>query len=338
MGGKVTLLVVAAGLIAGCGGTKPAAQADGAEKPGVEARAAHEDKDDTDKDNSHSVKLTPDERTRLGIISAPAQAINFTQSTTAFAVVLSHETIAQVVSDLETAASAAHLSQTALTRGQNLATGPGALGVDALETLQKQAAADRSALSLAQRKLTVVLGMHFPWPGGARSSNVLDALASGRSKLVRATFPSGAFEGASPKSLRLIPLDPGTAAGLSPTASPVWDAPQDTTLPGRSFFALIEKTDVPEGLRLQAMPIGASNNGVAGVLIPAAAVVISNSQYWCYLEKAPGTFTRVSIDIGRPLGQGYFVNDGVAEGDPVVTSAAGLLLARETNSGSESAD
>jgi hypothetical protein len=354
MGGKVAALLLAAALIAGCGGSKPTARAADEAKPGAGAPAGgaaaagpsdpdkgqggrgQDDKDKRDKDESHTVMLTPDERTRLGIASSPAQAVTFTQSATAFAVVLSHESIAQVVADLETAQSAAHLSQTALTRGQSLASGPGALGVDALETLEKQSAADRSALSLAQRKLTVVLGVRFPWQSTA-AGGVLDALATGRSKLVRATFPSGALSGEPPKSLRLLPLDPG-AGNTSWTASPVWAAPQDSTLPGRSYFALIENADVPEGLRFQAVPSGASANGVAGVLVPATAVVISNGQYWCYLEKTAGTFTRVSIDIARPLGQGYFVNDGVAEGDPVVTSSAGLLLARESNSSSEPAD
>ncbi len=103
---------------------------------------------------------------------------------------LSHESIAQAVADLETAEGAAHLSQAALARAQKLAAGPGALGVDALETLEKQSSADRVALSLAQRKLTVVMGVRFPWKGDA-ARHVLDALASGRSKWVRATFPLG---------------------------------------------------------------------------------------------------------------------------------------------------
>ncbi len=34
-----------------------------------------------------------------------------------------------------------------------------------------------------------------------------------------------------------------------------------------------------------------------------------------------------------PLGEGYFVNKGVAVGDQVVTQSAGLLLAREMNPG-----
>jgi hypothetical protein len=121
------------------------------------------------------------------------------------------------------------------------------------------------------------------------------------------------------------------------TASPVWDAPQDTNLPGRSFFALVRNAAIAEGSRLQALP-ATSGNGITGVLVPATALVISNGQYWCYLEKKPGAFARVPIDADKPLGQGYFVSDGVADGDQIVTSAAGLLLAREMNPASEPAD
>jgi hypothetical protein len=161
---------------------------------------------------------------------------------------------------------------------------------------------------------------------------VLDALASGEAKLVRATFPSGVFVGAAPQTLRLVPLEGGTT---SLTASPVWDAPQDTNLPGRSFFALIRKADIAEGARFQALS-GEPANGVTGVLVPAAAVVISGGQYWCYLEKKADTFARVPIVIDKPFGDGYFVSDGVgpSDGDKVVTSAAGLLLAREMNAAS----
>jgi hypothetical protein len=163
--------------------------------------------------------------------------------------------------------------------------------------------------------------------------------------LVRATFPSGAFVGSTPKSLRLIPLEPGAdtavantaltatpAASIGLAATPVWDAPQDPNLPGRSFFALLRKADIAEGSRFQVVPASPAG-GVTGVLVPASAVVITSSQYWCYLEKKPGTFARVPIVIDKPLGAGYFVSEGVgvSEGDKVVTSSAGLLLAREMN-------
>jgi hypothetical protein len=266
---------------------------------------------------------------------------------------LGHETIAQSVADLETAAGAARFSEIALTRAQKLATGPGALGTDTLETLQKQRSADLAALSLARRKVTAIVGVRFPWQGAAGDSGTLDGLASGEAKLVRATFPSGVFVGTTPKSLRLLPLEAGvepsptansaprTAHTATPdtslTASPVWDAPQDPNLPGRSFFAVIRNPDIAEGARFQVIPSSPAS-GVNGVLVPATAVVIAGGQYWCYLEKKASTFTRVPIVIDKPLGPGYFVSDGIglSDGDPIVTAAAGLLLAREMNAASES--
>lgn len=327
MGGKVVALLLAVGMLTlGLLADKAAAEGESSDAP-------------------KPVVLTAEERRNLGIVTAPAQAVEFSDSSAAFGVVLGHETIAQAVADLETAAGAAHLSEIALTRAQKLAAGPGALGTDTLETLQKQRSADQAALSLARRKLTVVVGVRFPWQGARGDNAVLDALASGEAKLVRATFPSGVLVGAAPKALRLVPLEdsktgsaPSTLAGSaapaisSLTATPVWDAPQDTNLPGRSFFALVRKADLAEGARFQVLP-EAPANGITGVLVPATAIVIAGGQYWCYLEKKPGSFARVPMVIDKPFGAGYFVNDGigVASGDQVVTSAAGLLLAREMN-------
>jgi hypothetical protein len=364
MGGKVVVLLLAAGLLAGCGASSPAdgggqsAKADkataSATVPPTNAAAAkgggadsakgdESDKAPAEGEPSGEAKpvvLTAEERQKLGITTAPAQAITYSDSSAAFGVVLSHEAIAQAVADLETAASAAHLSQVALTRGQKLAAGPGALGVDTIETLQKQKAADQAALSLARRKITAVVGVRFPWQGAEGDSGVLDALASGEAKLVRATFPSGVFaNSAPPEGLRLVPLELAAATNTPLTATPVWDAPQDPNLPGRSFFALLKKSDIAEGSRFQVLPSSPAN-GMTGVLVPATAVVITSGQYWCYLEKKPGTFARVPIVVDKPLGAGYFVSDGVglSEGDKVVTSSAGLLLAREMNATSGSDD
>jgi hypothetical protein len=66
--------------------------------------------------------------------------------------------------------------------------------------------------------------------------------------------------------------------------------------------------------------------------VPAAALVISNGKYWCYIEKQPGNYRRVEVNTERPFNDGYVVTDGVPVGAKVVTSAAGLLLARESNS------
>lgn len=298
----------------------------------------HEDKGG-DKD---TVVLAPETSKRLGIITAQAQAVTFTPSAEGFGVVLGHDSIAQLAADIETARAAIKQSQAALMRARQLANGPGALGADAVENATKQTSADQASLTLAQRKLTATLGLKFPRHGADTDETMLTSLANGTFKLARVTFPPGAITGAIPHELRLLPLESGSAdpaKGASIwTANTVWDAPQDPTIPGRSLFALLRNADIPEGIRLQALPVS-GNGEIQGVLVPSSAVVVSEGQYWCYLRNGTDSFTRAPITVDRPMAQGYFVPaDRVAPGAEIVTAAAGLLLARQTNPSSESAD
>jgi hypothetical protein len=63
--------------------------------------------------------------------------------------------------------------------------------------------------------------------------------------------------------------------------------------------------------------------------------VISDGKYWCYLETKPYVYVRRQINPDSPVADGYFVTEGIAAGDKMVTAAAGLLLARETNPSTE---
>jgi hypothetical protein len=73
----------------------------------------------------------------------------------------------------------------------------------------------------------------------------------------------------------------------------------------------------------------------SGVLVPPSAVVVSDGKFWCYVERQPGVFTRVPLDISRSMADGYFVGDAIKPGASIVTAAAGLLLARQSNPSSE---
>lgn len=333
------ILVAAVGCVVlamsvGCSRTGQAAE------DGTRSEAGdHDDDKGGDKD---TVVLPPEMAKRLGIITTQAQAVTFTPNAEGFGVVLGHDSIAQIAADIETAQAAIKQSQAALVRARHLADGPGALGVDAVENATRQTAADQASLTLAQRKLTATLGLKFPRHGAGTDAAVLTSLANGTFKLARVTFPPGAITGATPRELRLLPLesisvDPGDGVPVW-TANTVWDAPQDPAIPGRSLFALLRSADIPEGVRLQALPIF-GNGGVPGVLVPSSAVVVSEGQYWCYLRKGTDSFMRAPISVDRPLAQGYFVPaDRVPPGAEIVTGAAGLLLARQTNPASASAD
>jgi hypothetical protein len=135
--------------------------------------------------------------------------------------------------------------------------------------------------------------------------------------------------------LRTSRLD-AAAVGERWTAHPVWDAPFDSTIPGRSFFAILQQTDVGEGERLLVWANGDSSaRGESGILGPPSAIIVTDGKYWCFVEKEPGVFSRAALDISRPMADGYFVKDAIKPGDLIVTAAAGLLLARQANPSSE---
>jgi hypothetical protein len=274
------------------------------------------------------VSVSPDEVEKMGIVVAPAKSVTYTAETQGFGVIMLHEAIATAVAELATAEAAERQSRAALVRSQRLARTPGAAAVDLDEAAARQSAADAAALALARRRLSAVVGSATSVKPDGHAATLRD-LADGKTKLVRATFPLGALRGAAPKSLRATPLDanPGAVGWISKA---VWNAPADADLPGRSFFALLQDTDASEGERL-LLWAPAAGPPLSGVLVPAAAVVISEGRYWCYIETMPGTYLRVEADTSRPLMDAYFVADRIAAGDKIVTAGAGLLLAREKN-------
>jgi hypothetical protein len=315
---SVLLACLALALLSACHRSEPPAAAD-------EAAAKTPD------ESEPGVRLTPAEVQKMGIVSASATATTAASETIGYAVVQTHDVIAQAVADVDTADASARQSRAALARARNLEGTPGAFSAESQEMAQRQAAADEAALVLARRKLSATFGLGQPWKDDERSK-VLDAVANGTIKLVRATFPLGALPGAVPRTLQIARPDWSGKAERWKTST-VWAAPADATIPGRSLFALLQNTDVGEGERLDVW--AAVDTAEPGVLIPQAAVVISDGKYWCYVEKQPGFFTRIPIDASRPIPGGYFVKEEIAAGESVVKAAAGLLLARETNPSSE---
>jgi hypothetical protein len=306
--------VLGCGLL-GLAGCQRAAPAEDAKAPATEA-------------TGEGVTLSAEQVGKVGIATAPAKAADYAPATLGYGVVIAHDTLAVAVAELATAQAAAAQSRAASQRAQRLAGTPGALSADTVESATRQVAADTAALALAQQRLSAVIGGGLP-PGFAEGPALQD-LASGKVKLLRATFPLGASLTATPASLRAAHLDAVTGW----TLRPVWTAPADANLPGRSFFALLKDSDAGEGERLLVWAPG-TGPALHGVTVPASSLVISGGKYWCYVEGKAGVYVRREVTTDRPLGADYFVTQGVAAGDQVVTSGAGLLLAREMNPSTE---
>ncbi len=315
---------MALGLLAGCGagagrdtGT-PAAE----EKPATEAKPTADE---------NTVTLTGDELAHLGVRTSALDVVRQARQVAGYGLVLPRDALAPAISERSSAQAALVQSRAALSRAQQMAGTPGALSTEAQQSLERQAAADEAALNLARSRLSALLGDHPDW--GSDEAALLEQLEQGKVKLVRVTFPLGALQGALPATLRVGPLG-DTAATWQ--ASPVWRAPADPNLPGRSLYALLRNAPgsngandgASDGERLSALAAGGGSQ--TGIVVPLSAVVLHDGHYWCYLQQSATAFTRVQISADSPAEGGYFVTSGVHAGDRVVTQAAGLLLARQT--------
>lgn len=279
---------------------------------------------------AEGVTLKSGEIEKAGIKILTLAASSHTPESTGYAVVITRETVAQALADLTSAAAVERQSRSALTRARSLAGTPGAMPIEAQETAERQAAVDHAAFVLAERRLSATYGQSAPWKENY-TSPVLASLARGDTKLTRVTFPLGALESTVPAKLRLTRIGAPSPTSIETLA--VWSAPADATIPGRSFFAILKGGDASEGEHLIAhAAVGDAENGV---VVPYTATVINAGKYWCYVEERPGLFVRAEIDPGMPTEDGYFVKEGIAPGAQIVTSSAGLLLARETNPSSE---
>jgi hypothetical protein len=331
---KVAALCAAALLICACHkSAAPAAEPDGAQPKTAAAKADDKEPGEAkgaDADEAKGVTLTAEQMEKLGVVAKAPPAAEYRQETPGYGVVVPHETLAQAVAELTTAEATAQQSRAALARTKRLAGTPGAVSADVEETAARQAAVDEAALTLTNQRLASIVGLRPPWKSDDRSG-VLRELAAGQIKLVRVTFPLGTLS-AMPSSLRATHIS-GATPETGWKLNSVWEAPADANVPGRSFFALLKANDAGEGERLMVFaPVGAASKGV---ILPAAAVVLSESHYWCYVEKDEGHFVRTPVDTARPTADGYFVTSGFEPDDKVVNAAAGLLLAKETNSGAE---
>jgi hypothetical protein len=301
---KLVLFAASLLLLAACGKTEKPAEAEKPEGPGLTLKA--------------------EEVKSLGLTIQAAVPAQFTGRITGYGVVTALDTIAQADSEFLTAQASAAQSAAAAARARSLSTGEdAAISREQLEVAESKAAADAAALALARRKTEAAFGLNSPWHDAAERRAVMQRLASGRAVLVRVTFPS--IGGAAPKRVDISRMG---ADRKSWTAHTIWDAPADVTVPGRSFYALVDGSDLAQNERvIAAIPTGRTQTGAK---IPMRALVYGESEAWVYLQTAENTFQRTKVDISRPLDDGYFV-DNVKPGDKVVTDGAGLLMAREIN-------
>ena len=153
--------------------------------------------------------------------------------------------------------------------------------------------------------------------------------------LVRATFPLGALGNEMPRQLRVTRLG---AERQSWTARTIWEAPADPAVPGRSFYALLDGSDLAQNEHVTAaVPVGAAQ---AGVTMPAEALVYGENEAWAYVASGAGQIPAHRDRYRQGRGRRLFraQGSGIRPGQAMVVNGAGLLLARELNPSTEAED
>ena len=321
-----------------------------------------------DEEPDYSVRLDLATTTLLAIEVAALKVTEFRGQTDGFGVIVAFDGLAQTDAELATAEAAVAASRAAVeasratveaskvtaerARGlfnanvsvsrQTVEAAERQLAADARQvtTDERQVMTDTAQLNLAQRKAVAQWGQALPLRNPADRAALLSRLSSGDEALVKVTFSNGALGNGTPASLKIDRVGPGTAPSW--TSTRIWSAPADPTIPGRSFYALIDRArGLLAGERvIVSVPMGKMQQGV---IVPSAAVLIASGEGWYYeretvmpvIPLAPFfIFNRKKLDLSQPTPAGYFVGGG----DPkqlVVVEGAGLLLARETGTEEE---
>ena len=157
-------------------------------------------------------------------------------------------------------------------------------------------------------------------------SPMLEMLLQQRAFLVQLVLPYDLPKSAARGKISVVPA---MARENARVARFVADSPQvDPGLPGETYFYVLDGGGFRAGMRVAAR-VGLGGAPVAGVIVPAQAVVWYAGKAWAYVKQDEQTFARHEVSAAEELDGGWFNAGGLKAGDEVVVSGAQLLLSEE---------
>lgn len=168
------------------------------------------------------------------------------------------------------------------------------------------------------------------WASDA-DSQVLQSLLDQRAFLIQLVLP---YQAPRDRIQGAVSVSPVMARENRRAARYIADSPRvDATLPGETYFYLVEGGGLRAGMRVTAR-ISLGGDRLDGVVVPASAVVWYAGKAWAYVRKDAETFARYEVSTAQELDGGWFnaAGDdgaGLRAGDQVAVSGAQLLLSEE---------
>jgi hypothetical protein len=191
--------------------------------------------------------------------------------------------------------------------------------------LARQTAAEQGAASIRDAMRSTWGDAITGWATHP-DSPMLEAQLQQRAFLVQLVLPYDLPKSAVRGKISVAPVMARESARV---ARFVADSPQvDPGLPGETYFYVVDGGGFRAGMRVAAR-VGLGGAPVAGVIVPAQAVVWHAGKAWAYVKQDQQTFARYEVSAAEELDGGWFSAGGLRAGDEVVVSGSQLLLSEE---------
>ncbi len=266
------------------------------------------------------------EQGRLGVVVAKLSSTPAPSGTASTARVLDPGPLLTLDSELTAAEASLSASRAEAERTQKLFAEDRTASAHAVETANSQAQADKQRVASARRRISLEWGDGIADLPPARRTALLNDLAQVRAELVRIELPQGA---ASPQvgSTVSVRVNADTAQlkavvlGTLPAADP--------RLQTRGLLVELRGSEANLAIGSMLLALIPGKEHTAGVLLPRSALIRKDSKVWAYVQATPTTFIRREVVGYQPVEDGWFVPNGFAPGDQLVTAGAASLFAIE---------
>jgi len=266
--------------------------------------------------------LNAEQQRAVGLRVARPLAAKAPERIDALGVVLDGTALLNDAGEVTVAAAAQHFASAELARLRGLYSGGAGASLKMLEAAQAEQAKSQAESELASARFAQRWGPLAALPPNARQS-VVDAVAAGRSLLVRADLPGRHSVGAMPAKA-VLDVDgvqvPGRVLGALRQFGDL-----------QSAGLLIEVRNAPAGLGSGArVPLALLSAERAGMMVPRDAVLYDERGAYVYKQlsaKTPDAKTRyvpVKVKLLLPYGEGWLV-EGIDDDDDIVVHGAGVL-------------
>lgn len=279
------------------------------------------------------LKMDAATQARLGVATAPLAAARREASITGFARALDPGPLAQLDSDIATAAAALAASQAEAVRTKTLNAADQTVSKQAAEAAASQARQDAAKLQLLHRRVGLEWGPSLARLSDARRGRLVADIAAGRAALVRIDAAQGLSQARGSAEIDLGAGGRTRAAILGPARV------GDPRLQSTGVLGLVSGPQAVQfGMGTVAPATIGAGAPVEGVIIPRAALLRNAGQTFVYIRRDATSFERRAAPAGLSDPAGIFVTSGFRAGEAVVTAGAAQLFAAQSASPPGKAD